>query len=235
MPSCWAGGGEAAPAGDGEEGAEERAGRTCSIHSIIQWRISNHITEQQCHRGRSVERACPHALSLPARIRPAFSGFAPLAVPNYRRFAGSNVLAMSATWMQRIAQDWLVLQLTHSVAAVGVTTADAVRADAPLRAARRRHRRPVPATDGPADDHADARSACSACCSPSLALTGTATVWLVWATAFAIGCIDRRRQPRPAGVRQRARRTRAPEERDHPERGDLPARRASSARRSRAA
>ena len=26
------------------------------------------------------------------------------------------------TWMQRIAQDWLVLQLTHSVAAVGVTT-----------------------------------------------------------------------------------------------------------------
>jgi hypothetical protein len=30
---------------------------------------------------------------------------------------------MTATWMQRVAQDWLVLQLTGSVAAVGVTVA----------------------------------------------------------------------------------------------------------------
>src|SRR4051812_10722755 len=57
---------------------------------------------------RTVEPFMSYAVHLPARIRPAFSGFAPLSVPNYRRFAGSNVLAMSATWMQRIAQDWLV-------------------------------------------------------------------------------------------------------------------------------
>jgi MFS family permease len=46
-----------------------------------------------------------------------------LRVANFRLFTISNVLAMSGTWMQRIAQDWLVLQLSHSVAAVGVTVA----------------------------------------------------------------------------------------------------------------
>lgn len=46
-----------------------------------------------------------------------------LSVPNFRLFTISNVIAMTATWMQRIAQDWLVLQLTGSVAAVGVTVA----------------------------------------------------------------------------------------------------------------
>jgi MFS family permease len=44
-------------------------------------------------------------------------------VPNFRLFTISNVIAMTATWMQRIAQGWLVLQLTDSVAAVGVTVA----------------------------------------------------------------------------------------------------------------
>ncbi|WP_255579795.1 MFS transporter [Cryobacterium sp. PAMC25264] len=44
-------------------------------------------------------------------------------MPNFRLFTISNVIAMTATWMQRIAQGWLVLQLTDSVAAVGVTVA----------------------------------------------------------------------------------------------------------------
>ncbi|MGO4691060.1 MFS transporter [Glaciibacter sp. 2TAF33] len=46
-----------------------------------------------------------------------------LSVPNFRLFTASNVIAMTATWMQRIAQDWLVLELTGSVTAVGVTVA----------------------------------------------------------------------------------------------------------------
>ena len=61
---------------------------------------------------------------------PVISGRSPwseslssLRVPNFRLFTISNILAMSGTWMQRIAQDWLVLQLSHSVAAVGVTVA----------------------------------------------------------------------------------------------------------------
>ncbi len=47
--------------------------------------------------------------------------FASLRVRNYRRFAAGNLVANTAVWMQRIAMDWLVLQLSHSVAAVGVT------------------------------------------------------------------------------------------------------------------
>ena len=48
---------------------------------------------------------------------------ASLRVPNFRLFTISNVLAMSGTWMQRIAQDWLVLELSGSVTAVGITVA----------------------------------------------------------------------------------------------------------------
>ncbi|PRY70034.1 putative MFS family arabinose efflux permease [Glaciihabitans tibetensis] len=46
-----------------------------------------------------------------------------LRVPNFRLFSASNVLAMSGSWMQRIAQDWLVLELSGSVTAVGITVA----------------------------------------------------------------------------------------------------------------
>ncbi|MDQ1573096.1 MAG: hypothetical protein QOH44_655 [Actinomycetota bacterium] len=56
--------------------------------------------------------------------RPSWAeSFSALRVPNFRLFTISNVVAMSGTWMQRIAQDWLVLQLSHNVAAVGVTVA----------------------------------------------------------------------------------------------------------------
>nr|WP_271178460.1 MFS transporter [Leifsonia poae] len=47
--------------------------------------------------------------------------FISLRVRNYRRFAAGNLLANTAVWMQRIAMDWLVLQLSGSVAAVGIT------------------------------------------------------------------------------------------------------------------
>src|SRR5262249_58644285 len=32
---------------------------------------------------------------------------------NYRLFAAGQVVSNTGTWMQRVAQDWLVLQLTH--------------------------------------------------------------------------------------------------------------------------
>lgn len=40
---------------------------------------------------------------------------------NYRSFVQSQMLANTGVWMQRIAQDWLVLTLTGSVTAVGIT------------------------------------------------------------------------------------------------------------------
>ncbi|MGP3922692.1 MFS transporter [Streptomyces sp. 8N616] len=49
--------------------------------------------------------------------------FRSLKVRNYRLFATGQVVSNTGTWMQRIAQDWLVLSLTGSSAAVGITTA----------------------------------------------------------------------------------------------------------------
>ncbi|WP_424889648.1 MFS transporter [Streptomyces sp. XH2] len=49
--------------------------------------------------------------------------FSSLRIRNYRLFATGQVVSNTGTWMQRIAQDWLVLSLTGSSAAVGITTA----------------------------------------------------------------------------------------------------------------
>jgi len=50
--------------------------------------------------------------------------FASLRVPNYRLYAGGQVVSLAGTWMQRIAQDWLVLDLSGgSAAALGIATA----------------------------------------------------------------------------------------------------------------
>ncbi|MFI1620569.1 MFS transporter [Streptomyces lydicus] len=49
--------------------------------------------------------------------------FSSLRIRNYRLFATGQMVSNTGTWMQRIAQDWLVLSLTGSSAAVGITTA----------------------------------------------------------------------------------------------------------------
>src|SRR5256885_7534397 len=49
--------------------------------------------------------------------------FSSLKVRNYRLFFMGQVVSNIGTWMQRIAQDWLVLPLTGSATAVGITTA----------------------------------------------------------------------------------------------------------------
>lgn len=49
--------------------------------------------------------------------------FRSLRVRNYRLFATGQVVSNTGTWMQRIAQDWLVVSITGSSAAVGITTA----------------------------------------------------------------------------------------------------------------
>jgi MFS family permease len=60
------------------------------------------------------------ALDTPARKNSMFSS---LRIRNYRLFFLGQVVSNTGTWMQRIAQDWLVLTLTGSSAAVGITTA----------------------------------------------------------------------------------------------------------------
>jgi MFS family permease len=60
---------------------------------------------------------------LPDEIRGRPSTFSSLHTRNFRLFASGQVVSNTGTWMQRIAQDWLVLSLTGSATAVGITTA----------------------------------------------------------------------------------------------------------------
>ncbi len=61
----------------------------------------------------------------PVRTRPARgSMFSSLHVRNYRLYAAGNVVSNTGTWMQRVAQDWLVLELSGgSGVALGLVTA----------------------------------------------------------------------------------------------------------------
>jgi MFS family permease len=49
--------------------------------------------------------------------------FSSLTSRNFRLFATGQIFSNTGTWVQRIAQDWLVLSLTGSATAVGITTA----------------------------------------------------------------------------------------------------------------
>jgi MFS family permease len=49
--------------------------------------------------------------------------FAALVTPNYRRYMAGQSVSLVGTWMQSIAQSWLVLQLTGSGTALGLTVA----------------------------------------------------------------------------------------------------------------
>jgi len=53
----------------------------------------------------------------------ASRAFSPLAVRNFRLYFTGQTLSVSGTWMQRIAQSWLVLELTGSGTAIGLVTA----------------------------------------------------------------------------------------------------------------
>lgn len=117
------------------------------------------------------------------RLRESFSS---LQIRNYRRFQGSQLLAHTAGWMQRIATDWLVLEITGNIAAVGLTIFlqwapmilvgpyGAVIAD---RFSKRRVLMGVYSLYG-------ALSALLA----MLALTGVVELWHVYLISVAIGC-----------------------------------------------
>jgi len=49
--------------------------------------------------------------------------FAAFSVHNFRLYFGGQVVSVSGAWMQRVAQSWLVLELTGSGVAVGALTA----------------------------------------------------------------------------------------------------------------
>jgi MFS family permease len=55
-----------------------------------------------------------------SRTRGRASTFAALRVPNFRIYLGAHAVASTGTWMQNIALEWLVLELSGSPAAVGI-------------------------------------------------------------------------------------------------------------------
>ena len=71
------------------------------------------------NQARTGRRPPPEAAPVAARS----STFAALRVRNYRLFFAGQMVSNTGTWMQRIAQDWLVLEITNSPLAVGITTA----------------------------------------------------------------------------------------------------------------
>ncbi|TAM67649.1 MAG: MFS transporter [Microbacteriaceae bacterium] len=111
--------------------------------------------------------------------------FSSLKVPNFRLYAGSQVLSTTARGMQRVVQDWLVLELTGSVTAVGVTVAmqfaptlffglyGGVIAD-------RYRKRPLLIVT-------QSLGAVIAATLALLILTGSIQVWQIWALAFVLG------------------------------------------------
>ena len=58
------------------------------------------------------------------QLQPEAGGmFRSLRVRNYRLYASGQLISLTGTWMQRVAQDWLVLSLTNSGSALGIVTA----------------------------------------------------------------------------------------------------------------
>ncbi|HET6167244.1 MAG TPA: MFS transporter [Marmoricola sp.] len=116
--------------------------------------------------------------------------FRALRIRNYRLYAAGSVVSNTGTWMQRVAQDWLVLQLHHGSAAeastaLGLTTGLQFlpillfSPYAGLVADRMPKRRLLQLTQ--------AAMGVASLVLAVLALTGVVTTWMVFVVAFAFG------------------------------------------------
>lgn len=114
--------------------------------------------------------------------------FASLRRRNYRLFFSGQVVSVTGTWMQRVAQAWLVLQLTHSPVAVGVLALaqflpfTVFGLFAGVLVDRLDARRTVIATQAAAMALASLMAA--------LALSGLVQAWQVYAIAFLMGTVQ---------------------------------------------
>ena len=115
-------------------------------------------------------------------------GFSSLAHRNYRLYWSGQLISLVGTWMQTVAQAWLVLELTHNPLALGITSVfqftpvlvlglfGGIIADAlPKRAT-------LYVTQGSA--------AILALILGLLDISGTVQVWQVWLLAGALGVVN---------------------------------------------
>lgn len=112
--------------------------------------------------------------------------FASLAVRNYRLYFLGMLVSSCGTWMQSVAQGWLVLRLTGSGTAVGLVIAMQFVPTllggmwGGLVADRFDKRRTLLASQ--------AAMALVAAALATVTLTGVVTLWMVFAAAFLTGC-----------------------------------------------
>jgi MFS family permease len=113
--------------------------------------------------------------------------FRSLRIRNYRLFFFGQLVSVSGTWMQQLAQDWLVLRLTDRALPVGITTALQF---APvlllgiwggLVADRLDKRRLLLATQG--------AMAALALALGVLTATGLVRLWMIYLLALLLGCV----------------------------------------------
>jgi MFS family permease len=107
-------------------------------------------------------------------------------VRNYRLFFFGQLVSASGTWMQQVAQDWLVLRLTDAALPLGITLALqfgpmlAFGAWAGVMADRLDKRRLLVATQ--------TAMAVLALALGVLTATGTVRLWMVYLLALLLGC-----------------------------------------------
>jgi len=120
----------------------------------------------------------------PRGLRRTFSS---LGLPNYRLFFVGQVISITGTWMQRVAQDWLILELGGG--ARGLSIGIALQSAPYLT---------IGLLGGVLVDRFDARKlflltqvlqACVALLLGLLIVNDHATLTIVYATALAVGCI----------------------------------------------
>lgn len=113
--------------------------------------------------------------------------FDSLRVFNYRLYVISQIIANTSGWMQKIATDWLVFELTHNVALVGITV---FLQFAPVLV--------FGVWGGVIADRVDKRrlmittqSVTALLCGAlgALTLLGVVTLWQVWGVALLLGMV----------------------------------------------
>jgi MFS family permease len=120
-----------------------------------------------------------------AALRRSFNS---LEVPNYRRYFAGQLISLSGTWMQTVAAIWLILTLTGSGVAVGLTTALQflpmllIGAWGGLLADRIPKRRLLIATQ--------MLMAIPAVGLFAVTATGVVTPWMVYLAVFAMGSVN---------------------------------------------
>jgi len=123
-------------------------------------------------------------VTLAAQLRRTFAA---LGVRNYRLYFTGQFVSVVGTWMQRVAQSWLVLELTGSGTAVGAVTALQFL---PILL--------IAPAGGLVADRMDKRtllyitqilSGITAAVLGILVLTDRVELWMVYALAFALGLV----------------------------------------------